>query len=172
MLAAGRLVPQKDFALAISTLAHMARRRDVHLTIVGEGPERGMLAQLAARLGVESRLSMPGHLPSIIPALHEADVLLVTSRYEGGPAVAIEALEQGVPVIATDCSHFLHDLLGDDASGAIFATRDPKALAAAAHAWLDRSDRLTVPEPPNLTRFTTAAAGQSYLHLFDRCCLQ
>jgi len=55
----------------------------------------------------------------------------VTSRYEGGPAVAVEALAHGIPVVSTDCSPFLRELLSSEESGRIVPTRDPEALADA-----------------------------------------
>ena len=57
--------------------------------------------------------------------------LLVTSHFEGGPAVAVEALAHGVPVVSTDCSPFLRELLSTEESGRIVPTRDPEALADA-----------------------------------------
>jgi glycosyltransferase involved in cell wall biosynthesis len=168
LVAAGRLVRQKDFALAVRMLAAMAKTRDVQLTIVGEGPERRKLERLAQRLGVAERLFLPGHVPSIVPALREADVLLVTSRYEGGPAVAIEALEQGVPVITTDCSHFLRDLLQEDAAGTIIGSRNPFELARSAGEWLDRQCQPFQPHPDILARFDVARVSLQYLQIFDR----
>ena len=168
LLAAGRLAPQKDFALALRVTAALARTHDVHLTILGEGEKRGSLERLAQSLGIADRVSMPGHAPSIIPALADADALLVTSVYEGGPAVAVEALAQGVPVISTDCSHFLHDVLAAPGSGQIVASRDPEALAAAVEAVLSRADGQTLDPVSATAAYRTDTASAAYLALFDR----
>lgn len=168
LLAAGRLVEQKDFGLAIHIVAELAKRREVRLTLLGEGPERGALERLAARLGVAHLVDMPGHAPSIGPALARADLLLVTSRYEGGPAVAVEALEHGVPVIAADCSHFLRDLLAEPDYGMIVETRQPVAFAAQLLAWTDCPDRRPFSPQSAIGPFESGRAARSYLQLFDR----
>ena len=168
LLAAGRLAAQKDFALALRVTAALARTRDVHLTILGEGEKRGSLERLAQSLGIADRVSMPGHAPSIIPALADADALLVTSIYEGGPAVAVEALAQGVPVISTDCSHFLHDVLAAPGSGQIVASRDPEALAVAVEAVLSRANGQTLDPVSATAAYRTDTASTAYLALFDR----
>ena len=168
LLAAGRLVPQKDFALAIRIVAELSQTHDVQLTILGEGPGRAQLERLAKRLGVEARVAMPGYAASIIPALTKSDLLLVTSRYEGGPAVAVEALEQGVPVITTDCSHFLRDLLSDPACGKILATRDARKFATAILAFIQPDQRQHFTPSTVTNPYRNAVAAENYLHLFDR----
>lgn len=168
MAAAGRLVPQKDFGMAIRVTAALARTRDVRLTILGEGPERGALTRLARQLGVADRVDMPGHVEAIGPLIEPMDLLLVTSRYEGGPAVAVEALERGVPVVATDCSHFLHDVVANVDCGAIIATRDPALFASRLVEWADRPDRAPVAPRAVTAPFEAAHSAQRYLQLFDR----
>lgn len=168
LLAAGRLVAQKDFALAIRVTAALAATHDVHLTILGDGPKREALSRLASRLGITDKVSMPGHAPSITPALRTADILLVTSQYEGGPAVAVEALEQGVPVITTDCSHFLHDLLHDPACGTIVPSRSATEIANAVIALRKASAETRFIPHDVIHAYRTDIASAAYLRLFDR----
>jgi glycosyltransferase involved in cell wall biosynthesis len=125
----GRLEPQKDPALALQVVAAM--KTPVHLTVLGDGALRGRLRQRISRLGLQDRVTWAGHVPEIESFLAQADALLITSHYEGGPAVAVEALAQGVPVVATDCSFLLHDILTRPEAGRIVTSREPGALAAA-----------------------------------------
>jgi glycosyltransferase involved in cell wall biosynthesis len=168
LLAAGRLVAQKDFALALRVTAALAAKQDVHLTILGDGPKREQLLRLASRLGIADKVSMPGHAPSIIPALRTADILLVTSQYEGGPAVAVEALEQGIPVIATDCSHFLQDLLHDPAFGTVVPSRSANDIANAVIALRKTSVSKGFAPQDAIHPYRTDIAAKAYLRLFDR----
>jgi glycosyltransferase involved in cell wall biosynthesis len=168
LLAAGRLVAQKDFALAIRIAAALAIKHPVHLTILGDGPKREALSKLASRLGIADKVSMPGHAPSIVPALRAADILLVTSRYEGGPAVAVEALEQGVPVIATDCSHFLRDLLHDPAFGTVVPSRSATEIANAILLLCKTSSENGFSPQDATHSYRTDIAAEAYLRLFDR----
>ena len=126
----GRLAPQKDFALLIAAFAKMAADAD-RLVILGEGPERARLEQTAARLGVAERVDMPGHTAEVAARLAGADVFVLSSRYEGVPAAVLEALTAGIPIVATDCSIAMAELLQDGALGRLTPPGDVQALAKA-----------------------------------------
>ncbi len=130
ILCAGRLVQQKNFALALRATAQVDRALDIELAIHGEGPLRGALETLARQLGIEDRVLFGGHVPDLLPALHAASLFLISSRYEGYPAVAVEALVAGVPVITTACSPAMPDILRSEKDGAIVEA-DPAAIARA-----------------------------------------
>jgi len=115
-LAIGRLVSQKNYALMLRAFARGAPSGS-RLTILGEGPERGQLEELVAKLGLEGRVAMPGHCHDIASSLSEADTLLLSSDYEGVPSVVIEAMAAGMPVIATNCSTSMAGLLGNGRFG-------------------------------------------------------
>ena len=164
-LAIGRLAPQKNFALLLDAFARIAADDDT-LTILGEGPERAALERRAADLGISARVRLPGHVDPLEPWLARADALVMSSDYEGVPAVIIEALAAGIPIVATDCCVSMTDLLGHGALGRIAPVGDAAALAAAMTA-------IVAPEPATTvtarraaaTRFTIDHAGGAYLAL-------
>ena len=133
------LIAMHDFSrggterIAIGLAADWAETgRDVTILCGStEGGLRDDLQRRIARLGLQDRVTWAGHVPDIETHLAQADALLITSRYEGGPAVAVEALAQGVPVVSTDCSFLLHDLITRPEAGCIVTSREPGALAAA-----------------------------------------
>jgi len=131
LIAAGRLVEQKGFDLLLRALA-IARGRglDASLLLLGEGRERSALERLRRELGLEGAVFLPGFLPNPYPALREADVYVLSSRYEGFPLVLLEAMALGRPVVAADCLAGPADLLAGGA-GVLVPPRDPEALAAA-----------------------------------------
>ncbi len=131
VLWAGRLEPQKDIALALRAVDVLRIKRPVALTILGDGSQRAKMRKHIAALGLNDVVTTPGHVKSIDGYLGRADILLMTSFYEGNPAVVQEALGHGVPVVTTDCSYFLHDLMTIAAAGKIVASRDPARLAEA-----------------------------------------
>ncbi|WP_198350887.1 glycosyltransferase [Flavisphingomonas formosensis] len=137
-LAAGRLVAQKDFAAALKAFAEASGPAD-RLAIVGEGPERGALERLARQLGVEDRVVLPGHARSLVEWFARSDVFLLSSRYEGVPAVILEALAAAMPIVATDCCVAMADLLQQGRLGRLVPRGDLPALAAAVRA--SRDDR-------------------------------
>lgn len=167
ILCIGRLERQKDFALAIRAFAALPSTSSATLVILGEGPDRAALLTLAQRLKVADRVEMPGHVPDVGLWLAKARVLLMTSRYEGFPAVLIEARAWGVPVITTNCSAALRDILPLSIHGEIVQSRRPEAIGAAIRAQLDRPG----PEPETIQagteRYRIERIAPEYLRLFD-----
>jgi glycosyltransferase involved in cell wall biosynthesis len=99
LVGAGRLTRQKGFDRLIAMLPDLPA--DTRLTICGEGPERAALTAQAQALGVADRVTMPGYARDLPAQLAGADAFVITSRWEGLPNVALEALALGVPVMAT-----------------------------------------------------------------------
>ncbi len=128
-VAVGRLVAQKDPATLIAGFAQAARPGD-RLTIVGDGPLRARLEQQATRLGIAPQVAFLGHVPNAAAVMREQDVLLLSSRYEGVPAVLIEALAAGLGIVATDCGSGVRSVLDDGRLGLIVAQGDVGAFAA------------------------------------------
>jgi glycosyltransferase involved in cell wall biosynthesis len=158
----GRLELQKDPGLALKVMQSV----DGHLTMLGDGALRDDTQGQIAALGLGDRVSLVGHVPEIESYLAAADALLITSRYEGGPAVAVEALAQGVPVVSTDCSFLLHDLISVPEAGRIVTSGAAGDLAAALTAVCDQ------PRAPEKLRALTApfepeACAKAYLDWFD-----
>jgi glycosyltransferase involved in cell wall biosynthesis len=133
LLAAGRMVPQKRFDVLLRAFA-LIGIRNARLTILGDGPLRPELERLATSLGIAERVDMPGHV-EVLPWLCRSDLFVLSSDYEGLPAVLIEALACNVPVVTTDSFHAARELFGTKASCAVVPIGDPRALAAA----IDRS---------------------------------
>ena len=111
----GRLHPQKDFALFLDVAAELARRNtDVRFVIAGTGPEEAALKTKAAALGLAERVRFAGHVADPRTIYAAADVLLLTSRYEGTPMTVLEAMASGVPVVAPKLDG-LDEILADGA---------------------------------------------------------
>ena len=167
VLAAGRLVAQKGFDLAIRAFARAAAP-DARLVIVGEGPLRAELAALARRLGVAERVDLPGYAPDLRPWLDRARVFLLGSRFEGYGAVVVEALAAGRPVVAFDATPAVDELLARAPErGVGVPAGDVDALARA----LDQALARPPPDPAALAasvaRFRIGPVAQAYLALFD-----
>lgn len=116
-VAAGRLVPQKGF----DRLLDLWPSTDAgdHLVILGDGPERRRLAQQLAAEGIGERVRLPGFEPNPWAWYGLADAVLLPSRFEGLPNVALEALACGTPVIATPESGGIAELVPRVADGAL-----------------------------------------------------
>jgi glycosyltransferase involved in cell wall biosynthesis len=96
----GRLVPIKGFDIAVRVPKLLAALPAIRLVLVGEGPERTRLEELASAGGVGDHLSITGAIHDVTPFLAAADVLVAPSRNEGMGRVLVEAMSLGVPVVA------------------------------------------------------------------------
>lgn len=165
LLAAGRLAPQKDLPTLLRAFA-MARasRPDLRLLILGEGAERGRLAALAAELGLDGALDMPGQVDNPLAYMARADLFVLSSLWEGFAMVLVEALGAGAPVVSTDCPAGPAEVLEDGRLGRLVPSADPGALAAA------MLETLAAPPDPApgraaAERFSAARAADRYLAL-------
>ena len=99
----GGLVPYKACDLAFRAAAPLLRSDLARFTVVGDGPERNRLEQLARTLGIEKDVSFCGFLShaETMQRMRLADVLVFPSVREFGGGVVFEALASGVvPVVA------------------------------------------------------------------------
>jgi glycosyltransferase involved in cell wall biosynthesis len=167
VLWAGRFEPQKDVLLALRSFQEFARRTPARLSLVGDGSQRAAVLRAIERMGLASAVTAPGYVPGLDALFRSADAVLVTSHFEGGPAVAVEALAHGVPVVSTDCSHFLRDIMTIPEAGRIVGSRSPQRLADA----LSEVQAAGAPEPARLgaliAHLQPEVCAAAYLDWFD-----
>jgi glycosyltransferase involved in cell wall biosynthesis len=121
VLSVSRLTQQKGIDTAIRALAFLPE--DVVLVVLGEGPERAALQQLAG-----DRVFLPGRVPDVGAWLRRAHVYVQPSRWEGFGLAVLEAMVSGLPVVATNVSS-LPELVADGDTGVLVPPDDPPALA-------------------------------------------
>jgi glycosyltransferase involved in cell wall biosynthesis len=129
----GRLEPVKGFDLAIQALAKVRTVvPSVRLVVAGDGTERDGLQALVDEVGVADIVEFLGAVdrPEIARVLREANAVIIPSRFEGLPLVALEAAWAGRAVVATDAPGLSEAVVpGETAS--VVPVDDPDALAAA-----------------------------------------
>jgi glycosyltransferase involved in cell wall biosynthesis len=163
VLAVGRLVPEKDFALLISAFARLARP-DAKLIIIGQGPLRQALADQARALGVADRVEMPGYANEPWAYFERARVCAVSSRSESFSNVIVEAMAHGLPVVSTDCGG-PREIISRKEEGVLVPVGDETALAAALKSALDAPGD-PVPRIARAEQFSVERALDAYAGLF------
>ena len=103
VIAIGRLEKVKGFDLLIESWKNISS----NLIIIGSGKEHSHLTQLIINLGLDDRIQIINEVTQnkLIDYYQQASMLVVSSRNEGGPRVALEALYLKIPVISTDVGH-------------------------------------------------------------------
>ena len=127
LLCVGRLIPIKGHAVLLQALAQ-ARRvvRDLTLDIAGSGPLEADLRAQAESLGLNGAVRFLGRV-SAVP-YDESAIVVVPSLGEGFGMVALEAMERGRPVIASDVGG-LPEIVADGETGVVVPSADAQALA-------------------------------------------
>jgi glycosyltransferase involved in cell wall biosynthesis len=126
----GRLAPEK---CVDDLLEAVARVPEARLTIVGDGPKRGALEARSYELGLVGRVAWCGYVPwgpRLLEILRRSSVLALPSATEGLPLVIVEAMSQGVPVLATRVGG-IPELVEEGRSGLLVDVHRPDQLAAA-----------------------------------------
>ncbi len=131
VVAVGRLHPQKGFESLVRAFAAVRRETAAKLLILGEGPLRPQIEQLAGNLGLESDVALPGFQDNPYGYMAHATVFVLSSLYEGFGNVLVEALALGVPVISTRCPVGPEEILSDGHTGILVPPADEDALAQA-----------------------------------------
>lgn len=168
IISVGRLSPEKDQVTLIDAVARLIRRGDdgIHLTILGEGPQRETLARQAESLGVAGHLHLPGFVRQPLDYMADADVFALSSLREAFGFVLIEALALGLPVVSTDCPYGPRFILEGGRFGRLVPVGDADALAdAMGDAAAEETDRTRLIH--HAREFTPGATAGQYLTRLD-----
>ncbi len=112
----GRLVPNKGGRTLLHAFAQH-RNKTRALVVLGEGPEREALEQLARELGIFDRVHLPGYVGNPHAIVRLASAYVSASRSEGFPNALVEAMALGRAVVMTDCPSGPAEILADRDTG-------------------------------------------------------
>jgi glycosyltransferase involved in cell wall biosynthesis len=131
IIGVGRLSRQKGFDDLIRAFALVCSHRDARLLIFGNGSERARLTELTDDLGLGAIVDLPGWVTNPHAYMARANLFVLSSRYEGFPAVLVEAMACGCPVVAADCLGGPTDILEGGRWGPLVPVGDIEAMAKA-----------------------------------------
>lgn len=137
LLYVGRLAAAKGLPILLESLSKLVLNHPtVHLTVVGDGPDRELLEHQASVLGITAHVDFVGYKPpaDVKRYLLAADVFVMSSFAEGVPVVLMEAMIAGRPVVATQIAG-ISELVEEGVSGFLVPPSDIQALS-------DRLDKL------------------------------
>lgn len=140
-ISVGRLCHQKRFDLMIKAIGPLLQiEKEWRLIIKGHGEELDSLKQLIDGNGYSKYITIepPG---DPVPLYESGSIFLMTSDYEGLPMTLIEAQSLGLPIIATNCSGGVREIIDSGQNGYLVPPQDMRPFAKLTH-MLMKSDAL------------------------------
>ncbi len=146
ILLLGRLSSEKGFETAIAAFDLLKQKgSDALLWIAGSGPERPFLEHLVTQAQLESSVRFIGGLPrddnSVAEVINQSTFVVMTSYLEAFGLVALEAMQMGRPVIASNVGG-LPEIVCDGERGLLVPPRDPVALSQAMQTLLENPQEI------------------------------
>jgi glycosyltransferase involved in cell wall biosynthesis len=167
----GRLELQKGFDLLLRAFAQCVHAHPGWtLDIVGEGSEGDRLRALAEDLEIGSKVVLRGVIKDTERILREADLFVLSSRYEGFPMALLEAMASGLPVVSFDCRSGPREMIHDGVNGVLVAPNDVEALAKAMDRLMsadDERERLGEQAVGVAEKFSLAKINQMWRSVFE-----
>jgi glycosyltransferase involved in cell wall biosynthesis len=131
IITVGRLAYQKDHETLLRAFALTRRRLEARLVLVGQGPLRDDLTALARELEISDRVLFAGWQENPFAWMANADLFVLSSRFEGFGNVVVEAMACGLPVVSTDCPSGPSEILANGDAGILVPVGDVHAMADA-----------------------------------------
>lgn len=124
----GRFHPSKNHEILVRVFGSLCRRRnDLHLLLVGDGPDRGVVERMMQEHGIRERVTLAGVRRDIPELLCAMDIFLFPSRYEGMPNALVEAMACGRPIVASDIPEIV-EILPETLHGQLCPVDDAAAF--------------------------------------------
>lgn len=128
-ISAGRLTYQKGFDYLLDAWSLVIKQRqDWKLRIVGSGEEYAALQIQAENLGINNHVEWISHVTNMSEQYQQADLYVMSSRFEGLPMVLLEAISSGLPLVSFDCKTGPKEII-DSTCGWLAKDGDINALA-------------------------------------------
>jgi glycosyltransferase involved in cell wall biosynthesis len=141
---------------------------DRQLLIVGEGPQRELLTQRIAMLGLSPLVRLSGYVDGADRLLEHAAGFVMSSLTEGLPLVLLEAMQWRVPVVATAVGA-IPELLGGGRRGRLIAAGDLSALTDALQSLMSGdTDTTSIAAAADAVaeRYSSTRMAQEYLGVY------
>ena len=144
VIAMGRLSREKNYDQLILAFALIADQvPTAHLVILGEGVERENLEKIIKANGLDQRVHLPGKINHPHALVAKADIIALSSEYEGFPNALLEGMALGLLAISYDCPHGPADLIEEGKSGYLIPVGHIEKMSGAMYKLLTNQSLLT-----------------------------
>ena len=128
LITVGRLNQTKRVDIIIKALKEISSSKNIDLIIVGEGPEKSKLMNLAKDINISEKVHFIGFSNEVHKWIINSDIYISASIVEGSPNSIIESVCLGTPVIAADCNHGPKEILDNGKIGLLVPINDVNGM--------------------------------------------
>lgn len=173
IVSVARLEPQKHHHILIMAFAEFSKSHpDYSLTLYGEGSRKEELKLLVKELGISEQVLFPGRTNKVYESIKDADMFVMTSKFEGMSNALIEAMCLGLPCISTKVSGAT-DLIKSGENGILVDVDDTVALVKAMNAIADDVDyakRLSINSSKTYDVLRSDIVSQRWIEILMKSC--
>ena len=124
IISVGRLVDQKDHMTLLKAINEIKNKIRISLLIIGEGKNKKIIKEFISNNNLEKSVKLKDYTKNPFPYIKQADVFILTSKFEGLPNVLLEAITLKKFVISTDCPTGPNEILDGGKGGLLFKVGD------------------------------------------------
>ena len=128
IISVGRLVYQKDF-ITLCKAIHHTERKNIELVIIGKGIDKNLIQDYIDKNNLKDKIKLIGYQNNPFKYIKQADIFILTSKFEGSPNVLIEAQYLKKYIISTDCPTGPREILNNGNFGSLVKVGDYKKIA-------------------------------------------
>jgi len=138
-----RYSPQKNPMLALAVVKELSQMMDnFHLSMYGKGFLKEKMEKYVADNRLEKYVTINDQTNDALSVIHNSDLLLVTSDFEGSCLVVNEAASQSVPAVSSNWGDAAYEVVDHGNSGFVVDSKDPKEYAKKIKEILEDKDYL------------------------------
>lgn len=165
----GRFMDVKNHELLLRSFARFkGQHSDARLQLLGDGELKENMMQLAGQLNITDAVEFAGLQSNVYPWLHNADVFILPSKFEGMPMTLIEAMGTGLPIIASNVGG-IPDMLSSQKEALLIEPKEEKIIEALEMVYSDAKKReywgRNALQRSSL--FSSQAMARKYLQLYS-----
>jgi glycosyltransferase involved in cell wall biosynthesis len=168
VIAVGRISRQKNYLLLLQALAHLDSASKISLYIIGgvfEIDEMCRLERFISDHALGSQVKFVDFTHELPLYYEAADLLVLSSAWEGFGNVLVEALAFGLPIVSTQCNYGPAEILSDGEFGVLVGVKDHISLALAIQDVLTENPFKSELQTRRAQDFSEQRIGEAYYRL-------
>lgn len=178
ILTIARLIPRKGVQFLIQSLPEIKKsvQQEFVLEVVGDGPYKSELIELAKKLKVEGLISFAGSMPydDLPKKYQDADIFALPSLAEGMPLVVLEAMASGLPIVASRVQG-LEELVADEINGYLVSPADISELSRSLISLINEASKrhkMGLESRRIAEGYDWKNIAESYLKVYEKCLIK